>query len=71
MWCSVGEGEESMPGWDMGMSEIWWRARRWKGMAGRDRQKSSGQTAEGQAAQEGAERLGNSWPGRMWRRGEG
>lgn len=71
MWWSVGEREESMPGWDMGMSEIWWRGRRWKGMAGKYKQNSSGQTAEGQAAQEGAERLGNSGPGRMQRHGKG
>lgn len=68
---SVGEGEEGVPGWDMGTSEIWWGDRRWKGTAGRDRQNSPGQTAQGQAAQEGAERLGNSWSGKMWRHGEG
>lgn len=27
-----------MPGWDMGMSEIWWRARREKGTAPQDKQ---------------------------------
>lgn len=60
-----------MRGWDMGTDEIWWRAKRWKGMAGRERQNSSGQTAGGQATQESAERLGNSWPGRMQGHGEG
>lgn len=59
-WGSVGEEKEGTPGW--GMGEVCWRARRWKGVAGRDRQSSPGhRQGEGQVAQEGADRLGNSW----------
>lgn len=47
------------------MSEIWWRARRQKGRAPQDRQQRDRQHKGG------AGRLGNSWPGRMQRHGEG
>lgn len=62
LWGSAGKEQEGMPSWGAGMGKMWWKARRWKGMAGRHRQSSPGhRQGEGQAAQRGAKSLGNSW----------
>jgi len=47
LWGSAGGEKGGTPGWGAGMGEVWWRARRWKGVAGRDGQSSPGHRQRG------------------------